>query len=371
MELGGRPPGSQSNVAPPVLQQYLGEVCRAIMSEAGASLASLLKVDKSRLGPSGGALLAAARAAGSSLRDVVGGVLCAPSALGKGKYGHAWRDVVALHLNAAGAAGAGAAGDAAGPDAAVTASGEAASVFVALFVDDELMPTNWAVPVLHALVRDAYTCIRAYTDSSRVLGVRDSAEDRSDSLVTKAVRPAIMHAFKQKTPKDQYAASKKTGVLYLVNLVLSILYRRNSMKQGKAYLKFIPDDALAKYPVAQVVTSQYYVGVLAAYEDDYPRAYAHLCAALRLCHRDYRGNVRSILKMLVPVSIYAMGRLPSRALLERYDLAEQYGDLVDAFRTGDILRYNACVEKHGDWYIREGVYLTLERMQILIYRTLF
>jgi hypothetical protein len=29
------------------------------------------------------------------------------------------------------------------------------------------------------------------------------------------------------------------------------------------------------------------------------------------------------------------------------------------------------MERNRDWYIRSGVYLTLERLQMLVYRTLF
>jgi hypothetical protein len=40
-------------------------------------------------------------------------------------------------------------------------------------------------------------------------------------------------------------------------------------------------------------------------------------------------------------------------------------------RRTSLCSYNSAMEINRDWYIRSGVYLTLERLQMLVYRTLF
>lgn len=47
---------------------------------------------------------------------------------------------------------------------------------------------------------------------------------------------------------------------------------------------------------------RYYTGRLAAYDEDFAKADAHLSFAYRLCHKDAKANQRRILKFLVPVS---------------------------------------------------------------------
>lgn len=278
----------------------------------------------------------------------------------------AWHGVVVAQL--VGVAAVAAAGD----------SGEAAFEAAHAALERSLgaveaSPTNWVVPPLHVLVRRAVNAVRALEDTLHARGVREGAPASRNSLVT-TLRSAFARTLNHRLPADRLAASKKWGALAVANAIFGLYFRADALRQCKSIQAGIESHGfppLEGFPRAQVVTFRYYTGVLAACEDDLRRALPALAAALRDCHAGYSANVRRILRVLVPVTMAATGRTPPPELLAAHGLAGAYGGLVAAFRAGDIRLYNETMERNRDVYIRGGVYLIVERLQLLVYRKLF
>ena len=234
--------------------------------------------------------------------------------------------------------------------------------------------TNWSVPPLLLLVRRSVLAVRGLEAALRARGVREGAPAALNALVT-TLRTAFAATLNHRLPAARLAASKKWGALAVANAIFGIYFRADTLRQCKSIQAGVEGAGasfppLADFPRAQLVTFRYYTGVLAAAEGDYGRALAALSAALRGCHARYTTNVRRVLRTLVPVALAATGRTPPPALLDAHGLRGAYADLVAAFRTGDIRLYDATLERNRDAYIRAGVYLIVERLQMLVYRTL-
>ncbi|KAL8229748.1 hypothetical protein R6Q57_014648 [Mikania cordata] len=75
-----------------------------------------------------------------------------------------------------------------------------------------------------------------------------------------------------------------------------------------------------------------------------------------------------ILKYLIPVKL-SIGILPKESLLEKYNLVE-YSDIVLAMKRGDLRLLRHALEEHEDRFLRSGVYLVLEKLELQVYQRL-
>jgi hypothetical protein len=77
---------------------------------------------------------------------------------------------------------------------------------------------------------------------------------------------------------------------------------------------------------------------------------------------------RRILKFLIPVKL-SIGVLPRITLLERYNLLE-YADVVTSLKRGDLRLLRQALERHEDQFLKSGVYLVLEKLELQVYQRL-
>ena len=173
-------------------------------------------------------------------------------------------------------------------------------------------------------------------------------------------------------PRELIAQSKKWGALAVVNVLFRMYFKLNQLRQCKFFIAAVEGPGfppLEQFPVSQVVTYRYYTGRLAMFDDNFGRANSALTYAAAHCHAGYTSNRRRILEALIPVRM-ALGELPTPALLRTHGL-DQYAGVTDALREGNVGAYVAQLEAHQEAFIKAGVYLLLERLQLAVYRTLF
>lgn len=87
---------------------------------------------------------------------------------------------------------------------------------------------------------------------------------------------------------------------------------------------------------------------------------------------------------LIPVKMF-LGHMPTQELLKKYEL-EQFSDVVSSvkwvdlhdtnyeikfFRVGNLKKLDEALEEHRNFFIECGIYLMLEKLKIITYRTLF
>ncbi|KAH9762915.1 Enhanced ethylene response protein 5 [Citrus sinensis] len=145
-----------------------------------------------------------------------------------------------------------------------------------------------------------------------------------------------------------------------------------------------------EFPKRDKVTYMYYTGRLEVFNENFPAADQKLSYALINCNPQSEANIRSvsavlivmILKYLIPVKL-SIGILPKDWLLEKYNLVE-YSNIVQALRRGDLRLLRHALEEHEDHcnqnneffppfkrFLRSGVYLVLEKLELQVYQRLF
>ena len=65
-----------------------------------------------------------------------------------------------------------------------------------------------------------------------------------------------------------------------------------------------------------------------------------------------------------------LGYLPTAEALAKYGLVE-FGEVADALKDGNILKFKQALEKSEAKFIKAGVYLILEKLHMTLYRNLF
>lgn len=62
-----------------------------------------------------------------------------------------------------------------------------------------------------------------------------------------------------------------------------------------------------------------------------------------------------------------LGQMPPPSLLSKYDL-NQFSEVVQSVKQGNLLRLNSALEKNEKFFIRCGIFLILEKLKIITYR---
>ncbi|MBA0722735.1 hypothetical protein Gotri_005549 [Gossypium trilobum] len=123
-----------------------------------------------------------------------------------------------------------------------------------------------------------------------------------------------------------------------------------------------------EFPRRDKVTYMYYTGRLEVFNENFPAADHKLSYALTHCNPLREANIRMILKYLIPVKL-SLGILPKTCLLEKYNLLE-YNDVVKALKRGDLRLLRHALQEHEDQFLRSGVYLVLEKLELQVYQRL-
>jgi nuclear mRNA export protein PCID2/THP1 len=168
------------------------------------------------------------------------------------------------------------------------------------------------------------------------------------------------------------AESKRVGTLEVINQLFRVYFKLNALRLCQHLIRTVNApgflDFDSSFPVAHRVTYKFYVGRLHLYEDRYSEAVDNLTYAVDRTPEQYEINKRLVLLYLIPARILR-GTLPSRRLLKGYNMF-WYEDISRALRTGNLRLFDEAVERHEQFFIRKGLYLAIEKMRSLVYRSL-
>lgn len=164
---------------------------------------------------------------------------------------------------------------------------------------------------------------------------------------------------------------KRVGALHVTCQLFKVYFKLGTVHLCRSVIRSIETARIfdfEEFPTRDKVTYMYYTGRLEVFNENFPAADQKLSYALAHCHPDHEANIRMILKYLIPVKL-SIGILPGDLLLERNNLLE-YRDVVLALRRGDIRLLRCALQQHEDRFLRSGVYLVLEKLELQVYRRL-
>lgn len=164
---------------------------------------------------------------------------------------------------------------------------------------------------------------------------------------------------------------KRVGALHVTCQLFKIYFKLGTVHLCRSVIRSIETARIfdfEEFPARDKVTYMYYTGRLEVFNENFPAADQKLSYALTHCHPQCETNIRLILKYLIPVKL-SIGVLPGDSLLEKYKLLE-YKDVVLALRRGDLRLLRCALQEHEDRFLRSGVYLVLEKLELQVYRRL-
>ena len=105
------------------------------------------------------------------------------------------------------------------------------------------------------------------------------------------------------------------------------------------------------------------------FDNNLKEAEEYLRYSFEHCHRESQSNKRLILIYLIPVKML-LGQMPKQSLLTKYDLG-QFAGVMEAVKEGNVFNLTKALEEHEKTFIKWGIFLILEKLKIITYRTLF
>ncbi|KAH7700724.1 Proteasome component (PCI) domain containing protein [Aphelenchoides avenae] len=229
---------------------------------------------------------------------------------------------------------------------------------------------NWFMPVLYKLCSDLRLLARA-ADAKPSRTSHRRAEQAS--FYEDAANP-IMESYRICVAESRVATetTKKVAILNLTNHLFRIYFRINRLNLLKPLIRAIDhagDELFQNFSMADKVTYNYYLGRKAMFDSDLQRAEECLSHAFRNCPNQYKRNKRLILAYLIPVKMF-LGHMPTQELLQKYELLE-FCQVVASVKEGNLRKLSDALEEHQHFFIECGIFLMLEKLKIITYRTLF
>lgn len=164
---------------------------------------------------------------------------------------------------------------------------------------------------------------------------------------------------------------KRVGALHVTCQLLKIYFKLGTVHLCRSVIRSIETARIfdfEEFPRRDKVTYMYYTGRLEVFNENFPAADHKLSYALTHCNPLREANIRMILKYLIPVKL-SLGILPKALLLEKYGLLE-YSNVVQALKRGDLRLLRCALQEHEDQFLRSGVYLVLEKLELQVYQRL-
>lgn len=245
--------------------------------------------------------------------------------------------------------------------------------------------TNWCIGFMNkhsvdlrrlAIKADADADIKRAAELARAKG-GDSMPKSTVRLIKKDENmeracECLMQLFRvcATDTRSSLSNSKRIGMIGIINQLFKIYFRINKLHLCKPLIRALDNaNIFDQCTLAQKVTYNYYLGVKTLFDLRIAEAERLLDFVFANCHPASRKNIRLTLIFLIPIKML-LGRMPSRQLLEKYDLC-QFDGIKKAVISGRIGDLDDAIEKHSDFLWRYGIYLIIERLRPIALRNLF
>lgn len=223
----------------------------------------------------------------------------------------------------------------------------------------------WTLPPLHALCTDLRVLAGEADNQLRSEGKKRCKLEDAERILKRAFMT---------TNNDRRAmgeGSKRAGTLGIINQLLKVYFKLNNLRLCANLTRTVnapnfPD--FESYPITNRVTYKYYSGRLHLYDDRIREAAVDLTYAFSHMHREQYENMRRVLLYLIPAKIL-MGVLPSNNMLQKFNM-RWFMDISNAIRTGNLRLFDDAVEKYEEFFIKGALWLAVEKMRPLVYRSL-
>ncbi|CAD6188260.1 unnamed protein product [Caenorhabditis auriculariae] len=227
---------------------------------------------------------------------------------------------------------------------------------------------NWFMPIFYQLCTD----LRILSKEAEDVSSQNDDGEAMTSFYEQAAN-CLMECYRAcvSDVRTEIHSSKKVAMLNLTNQLFRIYFKINKLNLLKPLIRAIENcgPLYQEFSMADKVTYNYYLGRKAMFDADLPLAEKSLNYAFRNCPRDCMSNKRRVLIYLIPVKMF-LGHMPTHRLLHDYKL-DEFEEVVEAVKDGNLGRLDRALEQHEKFFIKSGIFLMLEKLRSITFRTLF
>lgn len=185
------------------------------------------------------------------------------------------------------------------------------------------------------------------------------------------------HCLTDRTEKAGLS-SKRGNVLHLVVLLFKCYFKLATLRLCSNIIRAI-DQAqtgsgfppAASFPKSEAISYLYYRARISIHQKEFKAAEDFLSEAFVLCHPQDLLHQREILTYLIILKIIH-GVLPKQALLQKYGLENEYWQMTQAVRSGNLMLFEQVLEANQAFFVRKELFLLIQlQLKSLILRNLF
>lgn len=224
----------------------------------------------------------------------------------------------------------------------------------------------WSMPMLHVMCAD----LRVLAEQADYQLTQERSRANKLEDVERTLKKAFTVTNNDRT--NVGSASKRVGILEVINQLFRVYFKLNELRLCQSLIRTVNApgflDFESSFPVSHRVTYKYFVGRLHLYEDRYDDAIDNLTYAVTRIPANAEANKRLVLLYLIPAKILR-GSLPSHKLLDHHSMY-WYEDITRALKCGDMSLFDSAIARHEHFFIQKGLYLCVEKIRTLVYRSL-
>lgn len=235
--------------------------------------------------------------------------------------------------------------------------------------------SNWSLPLIEELLKQLR--LKSYAADSVQKSSTTVAANANPGVSNKPNHRIqvqdLLKRFLQKMVVDRSSPeySKKQGCVFIMNHLFKIYFQLNNLKMCTYLIKMMKSlPPLSTYPMAHQVTYQFYCARLNLFEENYAQAKESFMFSFLSCPNEAVQNKRKILFYLIPLTLLE-GRFPSKQLLIKYQLVDEFAPLIRSITSGDLRLFASHLNTYQNEFINKGVLLLIEKLKMQVYRNLF
>ncbi|RZC68295.1 hypothetical protein C5167_031554 [Papaver somniferum] len=220
----------------------------------------------------------------------------------------------------------------------------------------------WAMEALYAVAYE----IRVLAERAD----KELASLRKNPEKLKAAGSFLMKVFGALAGKGP----KRIGALYVTCQLFKVYFKLGTVHLCRSVIRSIETGRnfdFEEFPVRDKVTYMYYTGRLEVYNENFLAADQKLTYALSRCNPRSQTNIR--FGSGVPANNDP--EIPYTCQIFNRNFAQKvapgkYFNVVQALKKGDLRLLRRALEDHEDRFLRSGVYLVLEKLELQVYQRL-
>lgn len=229
---------------------------------------------------------------------------------------------------------------------------------------------NWMLPAVYmASIELRKLAICADTTASANTNKKSAQPDAN----IEEAASHLMNLFRvcANDSRTSIEVSKRKGMMNIINQLFKIYFKINKLNLYKPLVRALENANIDEhFTLAERVTYSYFTGMKSLYDSDYRKADRLLSFAFEKCLPKMEKNRRIILIFLIPVKMLYSGCLPTKTILQQYNLL-QFEDLCASIKEGNLYEFDQAIEKNSEFFYYYGIYFTLEKLKVLVYRNIF